>query len=101
MAPNGSDRENDSRKYGWKRDLPDFRDSVYDHTHTNGTPDLAVQCDLRAQMPPVYDQGKLGSCTANALAACYEFAETKEGVAAEDQFRPSRLFIYYNERDME
>jgi len=52
-------------------------------------------CDLRdtGRLPPVYDQGKLGSCTANALAAAIHFE--KQGVA------PSRLFIYYNERALE
>jgi hypothetical protein len=29
--------------------------------------------DLRGSMPPVYDQGELGSCTANAIAAAYEY----------------------------
>ena len=54
--------------------------------------------DLRTKMPPVYDQGKLGSCTANALAAAYDYqhhVEKKTFVA------PSRLFIYYNERKVE
>jgi dUTPase len=49
--------------------------------------------------PAVYDQGQLGSCTANALAACFEFLEMEEGLEA--NWTPSRLFIYYNERDME
>jgi C1A family cysteine protease len=54
---------------------------------------------LRQQMPPVYDQGQLGSCTANSVGAVLEFNELrqKEGDAA----TPSRLFIYYNERAME
>ena len=53
------------------------------------------QCvDLRSKCPPVYDQGELGSCTANALAAAYEFDE-------KNTFAPSRLFIYYNERVLE
>jgi len=46
----------------------------------------------------VYDQGQLGSCTANAIAAALEFDQTKE---KQQVFMPSRLFIYYNERDME
>jgi C1A family cysteine protease len=54
--------------------------------------------DLRATCPPVYDQGQLGSCTANAIAAALEFNRRKEGLA---DFAPSRLFIYYNERVME
>ena len=31
--------------------------------------------DLRDNCPPIYDQGKLGSCTANAIAAAFEYDE--------------------------
>ena len=44
-------------------------------------------------MPPVYDQGQLGSCTANALCAAVQYA-----VPA---VYGSRLFVYYNERKLE
>src|SRR6185369_204499 len=53
---------------------------------------------LRPQCPPVYDQGQLGSCTANAIAAALEFDRRKQKL---NDFMPSRLFIYYNERVME
>jgi len=46
----------------------------------------------------VYDQGQLGSCTANAIAAAIEFDQRKENIL---RFTPSRLFIYYNERALE
>jgi hypothetical protein len=49
--------------------------------------------DLRAKMPPVFDQGQLGSCTANALSGAMGFLHP--GLIG------SRLFIYYNERAME
>ena len=49
--------------------------------------------DLRAQLPPVYDQGSLGSCTANALCAAFAYAVKN--------FQGSRLFLYYNERMLE
>jgi C1A family cysteine protease len=52
--------------------------------------------DLRPLMPQVYDQGELGSCTANAIGAAYEFAQIKEDEA--HPFVPSRLFIYVCER---
>lgn len=49
-------------------------------------------------MPPVYDQGQLGSCTGNAIAAAFEYEAIKQ---KEKPATPSRLFIYYNERVME
>lgn len=49
--------------------------------------------------PPIYDQGDLGSCTAQAIAAAIQF-ERRDALAKED-FIPSRLFIYYNERVLE
>ena len=49
--------------------------------------------------PSIYNQGKLGSCTANAIAFLYHFCELKQNSAS--LFMPSRLFIYYNERNME
>jgi hypothetical protein len=52
--------------------------------------------DLRKnpKMPPVYEQGDLGSCTAQALCAAYQFMDT-------NSFKGSRLFLYYNERRLE
>jgi C1A family cysteine protease len=54
--------------------------------------------DLREKCPPVYDQGELGSCTANAIGAAHQFEQMKQ---TSKSFIPSRLFIYYNERAME
>ena len=59
---------------------------------------MPAAVDLRANCPPVYDQGQLGSCTANAIAAAIEFDRKKQRLT---DFVPSRLFIYYNERVME
>jgi C1A family cysteine protease len=85
------------KKYGWKRDLPDYRDRLMAARLMMTLPD---RIDLRGQMPAVYDQGELGSCTANAIAAALEFDLMKE-VPAYAPFVPSRLFIYYNERAIE
>ncbi len=65
-------------RYGWKPDLPDQRDYSY------AAPARAVQAvsgniDLREQCPAVYDQGHIGSCTANAIAAAIEFDMMKQG----------------------
>jgi C1A family cysteine protease len=54
--------------------------------------------DLRPLCPPVYNQGNLGSCTANAIGSAFQFEQMKQN---KPNFIPSRLFIYYNEREME
>lgn len=85
------------RSYGYIKDSMDSRDlrkvfNVFTHENTKSI-------DLRNQCPSVYDQGALGSCTANAIAGAYEFDMMKE--QEKNIFVPSRLFIYYNERKME
>src|SRR5258708_16242409 len=87
-----------SKWYGWVPDLPDHRDRVFQAPLARIGP-LPASVDLRSQCPPVWDQGAIGSCTANAIAAALEFDQMKQGLA--DVFNPSRLFIYYNERVME
>ena len=85
-------------RYGWLPDLPDHRDQLY------GAPvelagALPSAVDLRPQCPAVYDQGQLGSCTANAIAGAIQFDRMKQRLTP--TFTPSRLFIYYNERVIE
>jgi C1A family cysteine protease len=84
--------------YGWVRDLPDGRDLMYGAPVTPPG-ELPAKVDLRPQCPPVYDQGKLGSCTANAIGAALEFDQIRQKLRK--VFTPSRLFIDYNEREME
>lgn len=87
------------RKYGWTRDLPDQRDRKFRVPEAVIVPKAPPSSvDLRAQCPPVYDQGELGSCTANAIAAAIEFDAARQGLPVSC---PSRLFIYYNERSLE
>ncbi len=83
--------------YGWVPDLPDQRDHLYAAPVERLT-SLPASADLRAQCPAVYDQGQLGSCTANAIAGAVEFDRLKQKLP---DFMPSRLFIYWNERNME
>jgi len=56
------------QRYGWKRDLPDARDLML---HLN-VQNLPAKVDLRPNCPAVYDQGQIGSCTANAIAGALE-----------------------------
>jgi len=87
------------KRYGWVADTPDFRDHLY------GAPVAALvklppKVDLRPQCPKtIYDHRQLGSCTGNAIACAMQFNRMK--LKRKPNFIPSRLFIYYNERDME
>src|SRR4051812_24645575 len=63
------------RRYNWKPDLPDFRDLLFTVTAPQKNP---PHIDLREHCSPIVNQGKIGSCTGNALAAACEFLELKE-----------------------
>lgn len=80
---------------GWKRDLPDHRDLYRLAPPPHTLPD---KVDLRNGMPEVWNQQTLGSCSAHAVAAAFEYDRIKQ---RESKFTPSRLFIYYNERQLE
>eukprot|EP00696_Hemimastix_kukwesjijk_P013845 gnl/Hemi2/27673_TR9152_c0_g4_i1.p1 gnl/Hemi2/27673_TR9152_c0_g4~~gnl/Hemi2/27673_TR9152_c0_g4_i1.p1 ORF type:complete len:257 (-),score=60.50 gnl/Hemi2/27673_TR9152_c0_g4_i1:115-885(-) len=49
-------------------------------------------------MSSVENQGNVNSCTANALAGCIEYLEKRIN---DNPIDVSRLFIYYNERNLE
>ncbi len=82
-------------KLGYNRDLPDQRDRPYP-SHKPLTYQQVV--DLSPNIPAPYDQGELGSCTANAISGGLQYVQ---GIQQEAAVMPSRLFIYYNERSME
>ena len=86
------------KRFGWIPDIPDQRDHLY-AAPTAALGPLPASIDLRPQCPPIYDQGQLGSCTANSIAAAIQFDEMKQQL--NPSFEPSRLFIYYNERMLE
>jgi C1A family cysteine protease len=84
---------------GWVPDVPDHRDHLYAAPLVN-LKSLPKKVDLRPHAPvEIYDQGQLGSCTGNAIAAAIEFDLMRQKAAK--VFTPSRLFIYYNERVIE
>jgi len=90
------------RKYGWKPDFPDHRDQFF--SAPGGVMQaLPAAYDLTVEDPainfPIYDQGQLGSCTTNALAAAVQYDRLKSD--ENPPFVPSRLFLYYNERLIE
>ena len=85
-----------TRAYGWIKDKPDARDRAWrPRVAPTGLPDTV---DLSGACPGVYDQLDIGSCTANAIGAGFEFDQMRQKAKV---FTPSRLFIYFNEREME
>jgi C1A family cysteine protease len=83
-------------KYSYKRDMPDTRDFKFSKSATPH-PDIILpgSVDLRPKCPPVYDQGDLGSCTANAGCTC------RAMLLQDEQINLSRMYLYYMERVIE
>jgi len=79
--------------FGWIPQRPDHRDRKLLLS--------AEPCPEKIKLenlPEVYNQGHLGSCTAQAIAGAFEIDIKKQN---QEDFVPSRLFIYYNERALE
>jgi C1A family cysteine protease len=83
-----------NRRYGWHPSIPDKRNRRF----LRAPVALPAAVDWTQKLPPCYDQGDLGSCTANAIAGAIQFLQA---VKPDPLVMPSRLFIYYNERVME
>lgn len=81
-----------NKRYRWTKDKVDIRDYRYQAKQISSLPKIV---DLTKKLPMVYNQGQLGSCTANALAAHFDFERLNQKLST---LMPSRLFIYYNER---
>jgi C1A family cysteine protease len=88
----------ENRAYGWHRSTRPTPHPRYAMPAPHAAGHLPASVDLTPECPPVYDQGSLGSCTANALAALFQFLLIKEG---RPSFVPSRLMIYWGERAIE
>jgi C1A family cysteine protease len=105
---------------GWLHDLPDFRDYTIDHDEVQPqmkalgqrsvkanlnkvgvlketAPSLDPSADLRKWCSPVENQGRLGSCTANAGVGVVEYFERRAFGRSIDA---SRLFLYKTSRDL-
>lgn len=82
------------RRYGWRPSLPLMEEAQAD---VSGLKVLA-EVDPRHELPPIFDQGELGSCTANATACAFQYDGKLDG---KDPGPLSRLFIYYGERKIE
>lgn len=86
------------RRFGWKRQLPDHRDYVKGVTAHIFPP--SIDLSFEKFMPAIYNQGDLGSCTAQGIVRALQYDMRKQygDINALYDFMPSRLFIYYNER---
>jgi len=62
--------------------------NIIDKSHIN-TDNISL-IDLRNKFGPIYDQGRLNSCSANAICSIFNYDIP--------DFYGSRLFLYYNER---
>jgi C1A family cysteine protease len=85
------------RSLGWRRDSLDKRDNIFSSSRLKEyIKVLPAHVDLRSSFPPCYDQGELGSCTAQAVGSICDY---KYGL--DNTFFPSRLFLYYMTRKLE
>ncbi|CAE6917748.1 unnamed protein product, partial [Symbiodinium sp. KB8] len=101
------------QKFGWKPDMPDHRDLHVTFPKVEAPTKIKKKAEGQKELVdlrpmnggfPIFNQGHLGSCTANALAAAFHFTLHKMEVENHKDFAdftPSRLFIYYNERLVE
>jgi len=90
---------NRSKGLGFKPDLPDIRDLTFEAEgiiRKKKVLPSVVDLRMHEDMPPVYDQGTLGSCTAQSVGTLCDF---EYGSAF--QYLPSTLFLYYVTRSLE
>lgn len=90
---------------GWRRDLADARDYAEGHPKVSGKVEAskslkaaggpAPSSDLRQWMPPVFDQGNLGSCVENAIVGAMGYFQKR---SADGFVMLSRLQLYWMTR---
>ena len=84
------------QRYGWHPSLPDVRDVPATQLLLGAAPPtLPAKVDNRNFMPPVRDQGMIGSCTGFGATAAYYGASKRNGRYPVPE---SALFAYYNAR---
>jgi C1A family cysteine protease len=91
----------DNSWFGYVPDLPDHRDrplAITQHLFEGAVPPAAKLYAQSAFQFPVYDQGPIGSCVGNAVAAAIQYLYRRN---KRPNVTPSRLAIYYGARRME
>jgi C1A family cysteine protease len=87
-------------KYNRKAKTVDNRDHIYEGHRILMGAVIPPKADLTPYLGPVFDQDQLGSCTANACAGALEYeANVQNG--NDNAVCLSRLFLYWNERNLE
>lgn len=113
--------ENVKLKFGWRQDLPDFRDYTVDQNEVSAKlkamggqlsirailkkasivkgkeKKIPAKADLRKWCSQVEHQGNIGSCTAQAGVGILEYFENRSFGRAVDA---SRLFLYKTTRNL-
>lgn len=93
-------------KFGWIPDYPDIRDYTEEHEKikplisklgVDKASSLPTRSDLRKWCSSVENQGNIGSCTSNAVAAIVEYFENK---SFGKYINVSRLFLYKATRNL-
>lgn len=84
-------------KYNWKRSVKKDSDKYVSFPVSDL--DKSLDLTMTYKFPAIYNQGQLGSCTANSICAayCFDVLNYETGV----DFSPSRLYLYYKERELE
>jgi C1A family cysteine protease len=81
--------------FGYKPDIEDKRDYKLKLTAPKKMP---TNFSLKNNLPPILDQGNLGSCVSNALANTLKYLYIRNKKLTKNW---SRLFNYYNTRALE
>ena len=85
------------RKLNWKPSPPDSRD-FKSTRHLAAPIELPSEFELNYKIP-VYDQKNAGSCVGNG--SCESFRYESKELTGNYDFEPSRLFVYWNARDID
>lgn len=90
------------RIYNLKRDIVDGNEAKFGVEHHTRVM-LPAAFDLRTgtdYVPPILDQGELGSCAPSEISNALRFCVGKEA-GIKSEWQPSRLYIYYFSRLLE
>lgn len=95
-------------RFGWVPQQPDHRDRIYnleEHVLQDQDPALPAKYDLWPNVPPIWDQGQEGSCTAHGSLRALITEMMRQGLevpqAAPDGAPFSRQAQYYWTRSLE